>query len=281
VLAEAKAALWKLEPRPPLLPTDEPLLDVQLIRFLREHGPHANKIVSCYRRALEWRQKNLPKVPQTEDPLAWLSSSEMVHGAWATQYAHIGIFCGFSKIGCPVKIERLGKYDLQGLQESDPDYRKKFNEFYLSLIEFLQTRLDLLSLEEGRLVQSYEVFDLAGLGYHMVTMTVMNFTKDILLNYSSHYPCSFRKAALINAPQWLPRVWRIISTVLPQSVKAKVRILGNDYYNELKEDLTDETLAWVDSSGEDLIRAPHPPPARGGGSSEEDCLQGEPVVVED
>lgn len=68
---------------------------------------------------------------------------------------------------------------------------------------------------------------------------------------------------------------------VPPPSAVQVRILGNDYYNELKEDLTDETLAWVDSSGEDLIRAPHPPPARGGGSSEEDCLQGEPVVVED
>ena len=100
--------------------------------------------------------------------------------------AHIGIHCGKSKIGCPVKIERLGKYDLQGLSESDPDYRKKFNQFYLSLIEFLQQRLDRLSLEEGRLVQTYEIFDLQGLGYHMVTMTVINFTKDILLNYSAH-----------------------------------------------------------------------------------------------
>lgn len=202
----------------------------------------------------------LPHIPETANPLDWLSSSEMVNGAWATQFAHIGIYCGKSKIGCPVKIERLGRYDLQGMQESDPNYRKKFNDFYLSLIEFLQVRLDLLSLEEGRLVQTYEVFDLAGLGYHMMTMTVINFTKDILLNYSAHYPQSFRKAAIVNAPPWLPRMWRIISGVLPNSVKAKVRILGNDYYKELAEDLTDEALAWVDSSPSDLVRAPHPPP---------------------
>ena len=110
------------------------------------------------------------------------------------------------------------------MQESDPNYRKKFNDFYLSLIEFLQVRLDLLSLEEGRLVQTYEVFDLAGLGYHMMTMTVINFTKDILLNYSAHYPQSFRKAAIVNAPPWLPRMWRMISAVLPNSVKAKVSV---------------------------------------------------------
>ena len=72
----------------------------------------------------------------------------------------------------------------------------------------------------------------------MMTMTVINFAKDILLNYSAHYPSSFRKAALVNAPHWLPRMWRMISHVLPNSVKAKVRILGNDYYKELQEDLS-------------------------------------------
>ena len=284
VLADCKQELYRLDPRPPLLPVDEPLLDVQLIRFLREHGPNAGKIVSCYKRALEWRHKALPLVPGTEDPLGWLSASEMVYGDWATKFAHIGIFCGKSKIGCPVKIERLGKYDLQGLQESDPDFRRKFNAFYLSLIEFLQQRLDRLSLEEGRLVQTYEVFDLHGLGYHMMTMTVINFTKDILLNYSSHYPSSFRKAAVVNAPPWLPRMWRMISHVLPTSVKAKVKILDHDYYKELAEDLSDESLAWIECSNADLIRAPHPPPSTAASDTnscaDDPPLDGEPVVVD-
>jgi len=206
----------------------------------------------------------------------------MVHGAWASKFACIGIHCGKSKIGCPVKIERLGKYDLAGLQESDSDYRKKFNQFYLSLIEFLQQRLDRLSLEEGRLVQTYEIFDLSGLGYHMMTMTVINFTKDILLNYSAHYPSSFRKAAVVNAPPWLPRMWRMIAHVLPNSVKAKVKIMGSDYYKELAEDLDEETLAWIECSGPDLIRAPHPPPPKdnGAAAAEEEPLDGDPVVVE-
>ena len=293
VLGEVKEMLWQLEPRPPLLPEHEPLLDVQLIRLLREHGPNKDRIYKHYMRALEWRQKNLPKeIPATEDPLAWLPSRAMVNGEWACQFAYLGLHCGKSKIGCPVKIERLGRYDLQGLQESDPDnFRKKFNDFYLCLIEFLQTRLDLLSLEEGRLVQTYEVFDLQGLGYNMVNMTVINFTKDILMNYAACYPQSFRKAAVINAPSWLPRIWRMVSYVLPQSVKAKVKILGNDYYAELQEDLGDEALAWCECSPEDLVRAPFKEGFKkeagggggggGGSSAEEPPLDGGPVVVEE
>ena len=114
----------------------------------------------------------------------------------------------------------------------------------------------------------------------MMTMTVINFAKDILLNYSSHYPSSFRKAAVINAPAWLPRMWGFVSSVLPQSVKAKVRILGNDYYTELSEDLGDEPLAWLECSNADLVRAPHPPPTAPGGGEDDDALDDETVVVE-
>ena len=80
----------------------------------------------------------------------------------------------------------------------------------------------------------------------------------------------------------MPRMWRLISHVLPTSVKAKVKILDTDYYKELSEDLTDECLAWIECSNGDLIRAPHPPPsqeAQGGGTPEEP-LDGDPVVVE-
>ena len=51
-----------------------------------------------------------------------------------------------------------------------------------------------------------------------------------------------------------------------------------DYYRELSEDLTDECLAWVECSNADLVRAPHPPPAKPAG--EDEALDGDPVVVE-
>ena len=58
---------------------------------------------------------------------------------------------------------------------------------------------------------------------------------------------------------------------------------GNDYYNELAEDLSEEALAWVESSNDDLIRAPHPPVVKQveGAPAAEEPLDGELVVVED
>ena len=34
----------------------------------------------------------------------------MPHGDWATRYAYVGLYCGRSRNGCPVKIERIGRY---------------------------------------------------------------------------------------------------------------------------------------------------------------------------
>ncbi len=60
-----------------------------------------------------------------------------------------------------MKIERLGQFDLKGLNAT-PNSRKKLNAFYLGLVDCLQRRLDATSVESGSLQQTYEIFDLAG-----------------------------------------------------------------------------------------------------------------------
>ena len=45
-----------------------------------------------------------------------------------------------------------------------PNGTRQLNAFYLGLVDFLQRRLDALSLANNRLQQTYEIFDLEGLG---------------------------------------------------------------------------------------------------------------------
>ena len=59
------------------------------------------------------------------------------------------------------------------------------DRFYLGLVEHLAHRLDYLSLQEGRLQQTYEIFDLAGLSWSIVSMGAINFTKDVLQHTQS------------------------------------------------------------------------------------------------
>ena len=92
----------------------------------------------------------------------------------------------------------------------------------------------------------------------MLTLSTINFARDVLLNFATHYPSSFRKAVIINAPSFIPRFWGFVSGVLPNSVKAKVVFKGDDFWETLQEDLTEEALAWVRASHADLVRAPTP-----------------------
>jgi len=105
----------------------------------------------------------------------------------------------------------------------------------------------------------------------MVTFTTLSFTKDVMLAFATHYPSSFSKAVVINAPSFMAHLYRILSTVLPASVKAKVSILGAEYEAELANDLTPETLYWVTTASHaQLCRAPFrdgAAPAQPAGSS--------------
>lgn len=253
-------------PPPPNLPEDGKVVAVQLLRVVREHGTDARAVERVYRRALAWKRDNLPDKPQL-DALAesrWLCAAEMPHGEWAVGHWPIGFHCGYSKSGSPVKIERLGAC-------APPSDTKLLYPYYLALVDTLQRRLDRTSVTSGRLQQTYELFDLAGLGTHMVTFTTLSFTKDVMLAFATHYPSSFSKAVVINAPSFMARLYRILSTVLPASVKAKVSILGAEYEAELANDLTPETLYWVTTASHaQLCRAPFrdgAAPAQPAGSS--------------
>jgi len=235
---------------------------VQLVRFIREHGLRPRSIEKKFRAACEYKEKNInnSEVMSVLQPIAstrWMAASEMPDGEWATQYCPIGMHCGFAKNGCPVKIERLGRFDLKGIT-STPNYRKKLNAFYLGLVDCLQRRLDQHAADTANLTegQTYEIFDLAGLGTHMLTFSALNFTKDVLSAFATHYPSSFRKATVINAPGFANGAWRMVSTVLPKSVKEKVNIMGADYMDVLRAELTEEALYWVDAPNEELVHAP-------------------------
>ena len=267
-IVEIKGRL-RAPPTPAGLTDDDELLDVQLLRFVREHGLKASKVEKCFRKMLAWKTKtfNDPifdaiRQSSQERPDDWLSAAQMPHGEWATTYMPIGMHAGFSALGNPVKIERLGRYDVPGLSKHKGGMAR-LNIFYLGLVEHLSHRLDRMSIQEGRLQQTYEIFDLGGLSSKLISLGVIKFVQDVLVAFSTHYPSSFRKAVVINAPPFVGTLWGLCAKVLPASVNAKVNILGPDYAEVLRADLTPEALRWVESTHAQLVNAPHSAPASG------------------
>jgi len=249
VIEKVKGGLLANPPKNIELP-NAPLMNVQVLRFIREHGTNVKKIEKCYRNALLWKHKNLPPNKPTNGQ--WRSSAEMPHGEWATKFLVIGMHIGYSKEGNPVKLERLGQFDTKNITK-ESDWRKRSYDYYRGLVDFLQQRLDEMSVEQNILQQSYEIFDLEGLNLGMLNLTSINFTKDVLIAFATHYPSSFRKCAVINAPEFIPRIWSIFAAVLPESVKAKIRFLGKDYEHELSKDLPPETMALLTCTNHELV----------------------------
>jgi len=244
-----------------------------LLRFVREHGLKVGKVESCFRKRLAWKAKQF-KDPiyqhifdmRDDRPDEWLSCTQLPHGEWATQHVTIGLHAGYSTLGNPVKVERIGKYDIHTIQKHRGG-TDMLNTFYLALVEHLGDRLDHMSVQEGRLQQTYEIFDLAGLSTKIISMSTLKFLQDVLLAFSTHYPSSFRKAVIINAPPFIGGVWKMCAKVLPASVNAKVNILDGSYAAVLKNDLTPEALKWVESSNWELVNAPHALPEAAASSS--------------
>ena len=63
----------------------------------------------------------------------------------------------------------------------------------------------------------------------------------------------------------------------------QVAILGTDYYKVLQEDLTEEALAWIESSDLHLRHAPHKPSTASSATAptDDEPLDGDPVLIED
>ena len=104
---------------------------------------------------------------------------------------------------------------------------------------------------------------LASDGFLLAPYFVAAWTLNLLSTFSAHYPQSFRKAAIINSPDFMVGFWKMVSGVLPASVRAKVVFLGNDYMVHLREELTDEALYWLQAPHDELSKAPfrqQPPP---------------------
>ena len=72
------------------LTDNDELLDVQLLRFVREVGLNEAKVEKRFRSMLEWKEKTFTdealrlQVNPDEDMGAWLSSEEMPKGEWAS-----------------------------------------------------------------------------------------------------------------------------------------------------------------------------------------------------
>ena len=87
--------------------------------------------------------------------------------------------CGRARGGHPVKVERMGAYDTAAILRED-NAEERLREYYYGLLEDQERALDAESVAAGRLLRSFEVFDLLGASTTQVTFATFRFAQAVV-----------------------------------------------------------------------------------------------------
>ena len=176
------------------------LLELQLLRHVRALGAKATPeaLTASFMRAWDRRSKNRNAVVErgaaakpwqmpADGGGEWPAAGDLMHGEWAVRFVKIGLNCGRTREGCPVKVERIGTYDTAAIfMEESGESRLK--EFYHTLLESQAEALDADSLVAGKMLRAYEVFDLKGIRLDQVNWGTLRFAKGMLTTFAMCYP---------------------------------------------------------------------------------------------
>lgn len=233
---------------------------LRLLRQLRALGPTATpaQLASRMREVGEWKREHLGGAPPTlTGDLAayWPAAADLEHAVWALGYISLGLRCGRARGGHPVKIERVGLAQTERMErETGADGEERLARFYFGMIESMQVALDDESVAAGRLLGTYEIFDVSEMRISQVSFTTIRFAQRMMRAFSRIYAESTVKVAIINLP-WLLRLpMATVLEVLPQRVRARVCILGDDYEEVLARDVDAEAMRLLRAGHDELSR---------------------------
>lgn len=235
-------------------------IELRLLRRLRAMAwgnvsrVTAEEVAAAHRSAYAWRQEKRLAGAQfchVEDGPTWRSSHSLPHGEFISRFMQIGLRCGRARGGHPVKLERAGLHDTRGLA-AQPGGTDKLLDFYYALLEDNQRTLDADSFEAGRLLRTYEVFDMRGLTWSQLNTTTLNFVRVLLSSFIGIFPETTVRAAVVNTPVMLRALMEVILAVLPARVQAKIIFLGEDFEDVLSKELDADAIRLLRADGTQL-----------------------------
>ena len=129
--------------------------------------------------------------------------------------------------GSPIAVRNMGRTDpATFLVEGRPE---KYLEMLMNYNEMMRLSMEMMSLEQKRLVRFHTVIDLGGLGVkHMApkAVTVFKSMADVL---ADNYPEVVHKMLVINAPWIFASLYSLLKPWIPAETQNKITIVGADY----------------------------------------------------
>ncbi|VDK60929.1 unnamed protein product [Cylicostephanus goldi] len=99
-----------------------------------------------------------------------------------------------------------------------------------------------LEKKNGKQLGTSVIFDLDGLSFAQVDMQAMKVVTTMLTQLQEMFPDVIRKIFVINAPSFIQILWGMISPCLAKQTQQKIRILGDNWKDILRESIGEEVL---------------------------------------
>ncbi|KAJ0403772.1 hypothetical protein P43SY_006315 [Pythium insidiosum] len=220
--------------------------DVRLLRFLRGHKQNVAVAATKFREMLALRRKHqldeirqdigqkaltpdefpgfqkiIPHIPflnaydlLSESITTSIETSDQAEAEANTTTTNTG--------GHVFYFEMTGYADLRGLAENVTD--EEWLRFMLYDLEYRAMRLDQLSRQAERLVQTVFVRDLSGFSVTRMHPRVLPRILDVVRLASAAYPETTFETLLLNVPWIFDKLWRTIQPALQETQLSKIRM---------------------------------------------------------
>ncbi|CAJ0607306.1 unnamed protein product [Cylicocyclus nassatus] len=151
-----------------------------------------------------------------------------------------GSLLGFDKEGNVISLQMIGRLDAAGLMPCTRNsdlYRMRIAES-----EGVMQIIRALEKKNGKQLGTSVIFDLDGLSFAQVDMQAMKVVTTMLTQLQEMFPDVIRKIFVINAPSFIQILWGMISPCLAKQTQQKIRILGDNWKDILRENIGEDVL---------------------------------------
>jgi hypothetical protein len=256
--------------------------ELEMLRQLRALGSSSctpQALAAAYVKALRWRRENVLRPAgacgDRSSRKLWYSAREHAHGGWASTRIELGLCIGRATGGHPVKIERVGRSDIASIV-SEAGGSERLLMHYYSILESILVALNAESVACGRLLQMYEIFDLAGLSVFKCSLHAIRTVTVLVGVIIGTYAETTAKAVLLNLPLSVATIVRGILRLLPDRVAARVLVLGEGETYDFSGELDSQAMQMLTADRNQLSR--HEGTPASGSVAPEGVMPGRPFL---
>ncbi|KAL7686797.1 putative CRAL-TRIO lipid binding domain, GOLD domain, CRAL/TRIO domain superfamily [Plasmopara halstedii] len=203
--------------------------DVRLLRFLRGHKMNVSVAATKYREMMIARQKlNLDDI---RDDIVKnnLVIEDFPHFQKIIQ--HLPFLDTYDMLSTPdghtFYYEMTGYADFQKLLTNVTE--DEWQSFFLYSMEYRALKLDQLSRQHERLVQTILVCDLTGFSITRFNPKMFKRLQPIVSIATKCYPESVHKLFILHAPWIFEKIWDVIQSMLQETQLHKLYMKGNSH----------------------------------------------------